>query len=198
MHTAIVLAGGKSSRLGIDKAFLRFNNRYLIEIVICKLVDFFDQIIVVANDNIEKYNEIINNPKIIIKDDLIKGKGPLGGIHTGLKTAKSEYCFVLACDMPFVNADLIRHMLGFNGFDAVVPMVDNFIEPLCAVYSKNNLELIKEQIERDDLKLLNFINRIKKIRYIEKVEIEKFDKERLCFFNVNDKDDLEKARDIVK
>ena len=182
MPSAIVLSGGNSSRINADKAFLELTgNKTIIENITKCLKDIFSEIIIVAN-NADDYRFL--GYKVV--PDLIKGKGPLGGIYTGLKAIKESNAFVLACDMPFVNIDLIRHMLKFNGFDAVVPRFDGYIEPLHAVYSKNMLPLIESQIEKNELKISETVKKIKNIKYVEKEEIEKFDKGRLCFFNIND------------
>ncbi len=200
MHSAIILAGGKSSRLNTDKAFLRLKNKTIVERTIDELNDLFNEIIIVANSNLENYNSIIkqyNNKKIIIREDIIKNKGPLGGIYTGLKTAKDDNNFVLACDMPFINADLIKYMLDFNDFDVVVPRHED-IEPLHAIYNKNIIPVIENQIKNNELSIRATIEKIEKIKYIEKEEIEKFDKEHNCFFNINNEGDLEKARELAQ
>ncbi|KKR78828.1 MAG: putative molybdenum cofactor guanylyltransferase [Candidatus Nomurabacteria bacterium GW2011_GWA2_40_9] len=99
--------------------------------------------------------------------------------------------------MPFVNVDLVRYMLKFKDFDAVVPRFNGYTEPLHAVYSKNVLPMIENQIKKDELRINETIKKIKKIKYIEKEEIEKFDKAKLCFFNINDKNDFEEAKRII-
>ena len=189
----IILAGGNSTRLNRDKAFLELiENKTIIENIVNCLKDVFSEIVIVAN-NLEDYKFL----GFMVVPDLVKGKGPLGSIYTGLKTSKEERNFVLACDMPFVNVGLVRYMLKFKDFDAVVPRFDEYIEPLYSVYSKNCLPIIEKNIKNNDLKIQNFIGKIKKIKYIEKEEIEKFDKAKVCFFNINDKKDLEEAKKIL-
>jgi len=189
----IILAGGNSTRLNRDKAFLELiENKTIIENIVNCLKDVFSEIVIVAN-NLEDYKFL--GFKVV--PDLVKGKGPLGGIYTGLKTSKEERNFVLACDMPFVNVDLVRYMLKFKDFDAVVPRFNGYTEPLHAVYSKNVLPMIENQIKKDELRINETIKKIKKIKYIEKEEIEKFDKAKLCFFNINDKNDFEEAKRII-
>jgi len=190
----IILAGGNSTRLNTNKAFLELiDSKTIIENIVNCLKDVFSEIVIVAN-NAEDYKFL--GFKVV--PDLIKNKGPLGGIYTGLKTANEDKNFVLACDMPFVNVDLVRYMLKFKDFDAVVPRSNSYIEPLHAVYSKNILPVIEDQIKNDRLKINETIKKIKKIKYIEKEEIEKFDKARLCFFNINNKEDFEKARNLIR
>lgn len=190
----IILAGGNSTRLNTNKAFLELiDSKTIIENIVSCLKGVFSEIIIVAN-NVENYKFL----GFRVVPDLIKNKGPLGGIYTGLKTASEERNFVLACDMPFVNVDLVRYMLKFKEFDAVVPSYEGLIEPLYAVYSKNVLPIIESQIKNNELRINETIKKIKKIRYTEKEEIEKFDKGRLCFFNINSKEDFEKAKELIK
>ena len=194
----IILAGGKSTRLNTDKAFLKFNDATIIENTINKLKNIFNEIIIVANNNLEKYNNIIKNNKITLTKDLIENKGPLGGIYTGLKTAKDDNNFILACDMPFININLIKYMSKFNGFDAVVPKNNKEIEPLYAIYNKKIIPIIEKQFKNNTLKIRDTIKKIKKVKYIGNKEIEKFDKDLMCFFNINNKEDLEKAKELIK
>ena len=99
--------------------------------------------------------------------------------------------------MPFVNADLVKYMLRFTDFDAVVPRHDD-IEPLYTIYNKNIIPIIELQIKNNNLKIRDTIGKIKKIKYIEKEEIEKFNKEGICFLNINNKEDFEKAQQLIK
>jgi len=145
----IVLAGGNGTRLNRDKAFLELiENKTIIENIVNCLKGVFSEIIIVAN-NLEDYKFL--GFKVV--PDLVRGKGPLGGIYTGLKTSKEEHNFVLACDMPFVNVDLVRYMLKFKDFDAVVPRFNGYTEPFHAVYSKNVLPMIENQIKKDELRI---------------------------------------------
>ncbi len=190
----ILLAGGNSSRLTIDKAFLKLiDNKTIIENIIDCLKNVFNQIIIVAN-NEEDYRFL--HFKVV--PDLVRNKGPLGGIYTGLKTSKEEHNLVLACDMPFFSVDLIKYMLKFNDFDIVVPRFNGYVEPLHAIYSKNILPIIENQLENNELKISDMIKKVKKTRYIEKEEIGRFDKRNICFFNINNKEDLKKARELME
>ena len=98
--------------------------------------------------------------------------------------------------MPFVNNDLVKYMLKFNNFDAVVPKVNDNLEPLYAIYSKNIVPIIEKQIKNNKLRIRDTIEKIEKIKYVGKEEIERFDKGLLCFFNINNEEDLEKAKSL--
>lgn len=110
--TAIILAGGKGKRLGMNKPFIRVGKFYLIEIVFMKLKELFPEIIIVTSEeNYLNLSELWKGPirPAIVKDD-IPEKGPLGGLYTGLLLIKNHYAFVCACDMPFLNPNLIKYM----------------------------------------------------------------------------------------
>ena len=125
---------------------------------------------------------------IKVYTDILKGYGPLSGIHSGLSNAKNNRCFFIACDMPFVGSTLIRHMLKFKNFDAVVPKLKNTYEPLFACYSKKCLPHIRNLIDRKKLRIIYFFNKIK-LKIINQKEV-KFSNQN--FININTKKDLEK------
>lgn len=150
--SVIILSGGKSSRMGSNKAFLKLKGKPFIEHQIEMLKEIFDEIIISANTPSEY--EHLDLP--IIKDIYPK-KGPLGGIYTGLMNSNNLYTFMLACDMPFVNMELIKHLKSLiNDFDVVVPKSDRGFEPLHAFYSKNCIGPIKKQLEADNLRIISF------------------------------------------
>jgi len=134
--------------------------------------------------------------KVVV--DIYPGKGSLGGIYTGLVSANTFYSLVVACDMPFLNRALLRYLVGLApDFDVVVPNVNGWIEPLHAIYSKNCLTPIEKLLHQGKLgvrQLFDLVN----TRYVCEDEIIKFDPERLSFFNINTKDDLEKAKTLIR
>lgn len=164
--TAIILAGGKSSRMGRNKAFLKFKDKTFLECQIELLKEIFDEIIISANS--PKEYEIFNIPVI---EDAYYDKGPLGGIYTGLVNSKSFYTFFLACDMPFIEKPLIKSLQNFtNGYDVIVPQNSNQLEPLHAFYSKNCITPIKNQIDTNNLKIIDFYPQVK----VKRVEIDEY------------------------
>ncbi len=129
--------------------------------------------------------------------DLYPGKRALGGVYTGLVHSTSFHNLVVACDMPFLNTELLRYMIELSsGFDAVVPRLGGKVEPLHAVYSKNCLTPIEELMEQGDLRVYRLLDLVK-VRYVEQREIDRFDPEHLSFFNINTKADLEKAEELA-
>ncbi len=138
--TGIILAGGKSSRMGKDKALIKYGDETFMSNSLKKLNELFDETIVVA-DNVGKYN--IKNVKII--NDIYPGKGPMGGIHAALKAAGNDWIFVIPCDMPiwepYLAEEILKHRLDN---DIVVPLFNNRKEPLFALYKKTCIPKIEE------------------------------------------------------
>lgn len=190
--TCIILAGGKAKRLGSNKILENVGGKNLLARVIDTLSPFKSDIIVVSGQN--KISLQDQNTKCSVLTDIYPEKGPLGGIYTGLVNSKTNYNLVVAADMPFLNRQLLEYMLKTaDGCDVVIPRVDELIEPLHAVYSRNCIPLIEDQLKNNILSISNFI-RSAKIRYIERIELQKFDPEFISFFNINTKSDLKKAR----
>ncbi len=103
--TAIILAGGKSSRMGFDKQFLKIKERLLIENLIQRLKPSFSEIVIVTNRP-EEYKSL----PVIVTQDVFKGIGPLAGIHAGLLKSTSRFSYIIACDMPNINIEFINYM----------------------------------------------------------------------------------------
>ena len=188
--TGIILAGGKSSRFGSNKALAKFNGIPLIELVINVLGRIFKKLMIITNSPLE-YSYL----KIPLYQDLVKDLGPVGGIYTGLDALNDDWAFFCACDMPFINEELIRYIAGVkDGFDAVVPKVGWKIEPLHALYSKNCLPAMKELIYKKEYQTIKAFNNIN-VRYVDEEEIKICDPQQKTFLNVNKQDELEQ---IVK
>jgi molybdopterin-guanine dinucleotide biosynthesis protein A len=189
--TAIILAGGKNLRLGRDKTLEIIGGKSLIERVLERLKPLTNQIIIVTS------TKPFNLPfafKIKTTMDAYPGKGPLGGIYSGLLASQSTYNIIVACDMPFLNTRLLRYMLELSSnFDAVIPRLEeSMIEPLHAVYSRSCLEKMGKKLEHNQLSVHSFLENMH-VRYIERKEIRKYDPDLLSFFNINDQTDLEQA-----
>lgn len=194
--SCIVLAGGKSSRLGYDKLLETIGNRSLLEQVISCVSAFTDDIIIVTT-NKQTIPESLDYPKLKIATDIYPGKGPLGGIYTGLAASTSFHNLVVASDMPFLNQALLRYMIQLSAnFDLVLPRVGNLVEPLHAVYTKNCFTPAEQLVKQDKLSIIELFSLVK-VRYVDAEEIERFDPKHLSFFNINTKADLERARELV-
>jgi molybdopterin-guanine dinucleotide biosynthesis protein A len=194
----IVLAGGKGLRLGRDKALEIVGDSKLIQRAISRISFLNSEIIIVAATDKQSFIRFVDYPKLNLVVDTYPNKGPLGGILTGLSASHSIYNLVVACDMPFLNRDLLRYMIqAASGVDLVVPRIKSLVEPLHAVYSKNCVAPIKGLIDRGRLSVSQLFDLVK-VRYIEAGEIERFDPEHLSFFNVNNEADLKRARELMK
>ena len=186
--TGIILAGGKSLRYGRNKALVEVDGTRLIERVISVMQSLFEDLIIITNTPRE-YDYL----QLPMHQDVIKGLGPLGGIYTGLETISSESGFFVACDMPFLQNDLIRHMVEIKGdFDAVVPKVDWKIEPLHAIYTRNCLPAIKRLIDAQGYQIIKFFDNVR-VRWVKEEEIRSFDSELKSFLNVNSPEELTEA-----
>jgi molybdenum cofactor guanylyltransferase len=186
--TGIVLAGGENRRMGADKAFLPIAGSPLIEHVLRPLARLFREIIVVTNSP-ERYAAY----GVSVVRDAFDKRGPLTGIYTGLLHSNDEYNFVVACDMPFLNARLIAYMITLaEGYDAVVPTKGEFMEPLHAVYYRGIVPVIEERIRQNDQRIRNMFATLR-IRYVLKEEIGRFDPECKSFRNLNTRQDYEEA-----
>lgn len=141
---AIILAGGKSSRMGRDKSLLPANNLPLIGKIVSQLEDYFQEIIIGAND-IEKYR-FLHLPVI---PDLVEGRGPLMGIYSTLLSSKHEINFVVACDIPDLNMKYVKELIRqAKDHQIVIPTwSDGNFEPLFAVYRKSVLDNVKKMLD---------------------------------------------------
>ncbi|HUV56825.1 MAG TPA: molybdenum cofactor guanylyltransferase [Dehalococcoidales bacterium] len=193
-----VLAGGKGLRLGRDKALETIGNKNLLQRVV-SLISFFDSdIIIVTAAGEQAFPRSTGYPKLRIVTDTYPGKGPLGGIFAGLTASSSIYNLVVACDMPFLNQALLRYMVQISaGFDLVIPRLGRLVEPLHAVYSRGCLASIKRLIKQDTLSVSELFALVE-VRYVETEEIDRFDPEHLSFFNINNKADLLKAKELIR
>lgn len=192
--SAIILAGGKSMRMGFDKQFLKLENKSNVELLIEKLSPLFSDFIIVTNKPNEYDDEKVKYEKIKLVSDEIKDKGPLSGIHIGLKESKSKYAYLIACDMPIVNLDYIRYMMALlkiKESDAVVTEDRIGIEPFNAFYSRDLYKVIELYLNSDkrDIKtLLQTVN----TTYIPHKKALKMSPDWSMFLNLNTKEDLEK------
>lgn len=163
--TAVILCGGKSSRIGRNKAFLKIDNKTFIEVLIGKLQKLFKGIIV-STKTTDQYRHL-KLPKVKIVNDRSKVLGSLVGIYSALKKSTTKYIFVIAVDMPTVETGLIKRLLrNYKGFDVIIPKTRKGLEPLCAVYSKECLPFIQRQIKGGNYKIIDFFGqvRVKTIR----------------------------------
>ncbi len=194
--SCIILAGGKSLRLGHDKITEKVGNKTLLEKVISRIDSLSKDIVIVTAEE-RNLTEFADNPKVKTVSDIFPGRGSLGGIYTGLVKSGSFYNLVIAADMPFLNGDLLTYMTEVaEGFDFVIPRIGTFFEPLHSIYSKNCISPIETMINKNRRVIIELFDFVK-VRYVETAEIDRFDPEHLSFFNINTVEDLELARKIA-
>lgn len=186
--SGILLAGGKSSRMGSNKAFLKIKNRDLYEFPLSLLREYCDDIIISAP--VDYFNS--NDYRII--PDIIPDLGPIGGIYSCLPHIRNEKALVLSCDIPFISKDYCQHLISlYNKQDIIVGLNnDNYPEPLAAIYSVNILGIINQQLEDKNYKMSDLIKNCK----AEIFSIQEAGFSRKIFMNINTKEDFEKAKKL--
>ncbi len=192
--TGIILAGGKSSRMGKDKALFDFNGKALVSYAIEALKPLCDKLLISANQSPERYAPF----GLPVIPDGIKEVGPMGGILTCLKHSTTQHNLVISCDTPFVGTALFVHILNeIENYQIVVPAHETFlIEPLNAYYNTNIIGEMEASIQGGSYKLMDFF---KKIRF-KSVEIN----EKLSFFNdhiflnINTMKDMDQAKSFIR
>jgi molybdopterin-guanine dinucleotide biosynthesis protein A len=203
--SAVILTGGKSSRMGSPKALLLFDGEPLVVHVARTLRSLFGDIVVVGGPG-EEFVELLrllssqpnklnqpNEPKVTLVRDEIAHQGPVGGIYYGLSVAAGEFCFVTSCDVPFLSARLISYLVSqISDYDVVVPYWQERFQPLCAVYRKSVTPLLKEQLDRGELRPIFLYEKVR-TRKVTEAEIRRFDPEGSSFFNMNSPEDYRAA-----
>jgi len=185
-----VLAGGKSLRFGKNKAFQMFRGKRFIDLAIESLRPFCDPVMAVVGE-IEPYLDKGLETGVMLVRDIIANQGPLGGIYTALFFSTAEWVFVKATDMPFLVPEMASLIIGTkDGFDAVVPMVNDFYEPLLAIYNRRCLQAIARQLEEPDKRQVIGLYRKVRVRTVAEEEWRKADPDALSFKNVNTPSDL--------
>ncbi len=186
--TAVILAGGKNTRFGgSDKAFMLIDGVPVIKVLARKLDNLFGEILVVTNTP----GRYAGFEGIVTITDIIRDKGPLGGIHAAMKRAAAPAIFVVPCDMPFVDEDVIRKLIrryeSLAEADALIPVLVEYPEPLHAIYrTALAADLEKFLASSPDLSVRRFIAVIN-AEYIEMPDTERV---RRAFTNINTPDDL--------
>lgn len=187
-----ILAGGQSRRFGSNKAFALFQGERLIDRQVRLLVSIFEQVMVVTD-----FPDRFLHLDVTLVQDIIPGQGPLGGIYTALVFAQGQSVFITACDMPFLQAPVIKHMLEFcAGYDVVIPEKQDFLEPLHAVYSSRCLPHIKRALDRNEYQVITFFKAVK-VKRIGEDKLRQLDPLGLSFFNVNRPEDMARARELL-
>jgi len=192
--TGIIMAGGKSSRMGTNKALLKIDGKTVIERIADELQKCVDEIIVVTN-HFDDYR-FLGYPMV---EDIYKEMGPMGGIHAGLLASTTEKNLVVACDMPFISADLGRFLLTqLDNYQVVVPEIEDQFHPLFAGYKKELAPIIEEALKENQLRIRYFFKQLKtKTIYLEDITKENITFNHNNVYNMNYPDDYEQAKNFV-
>jgi molybdenum cofactor guanylyltransferase len=186
--TGVVLAGGRNSRMGRDKASLPWQESDFLQVILRELASICDELIVVTNT---VRPETLPNVRYV--SDIIPQCGPLSGIHAGLVHASSEYAFVTACDMPYISSAAVNYICGQSpGWDAVVPGSADFHEPLFACYAKNCIAAIESLLQSNNRKTQALFPLVR-CKHIPLDELKSFDPQLRLLRNINSPADYQAA-----
>ncbi len=189
-YTVIVLAGGRSRRMGRDKAWLDAGGRPLIARVLEHLAPVAAEAVVVVAPGAAPLPDLA--ARVVV--DRVVGAGPLGGLHAGLEAARTAWSFVVACDMPFLNLDLIRYLAYLRpGHDVVLPFPTGRPEPLHAFYHQRCLAPIAASLASGERAMISFLGAVR-VRAVSAAEIACFDAEGRSFLNINTPQEWEATR----
>jgi len=181
--TGIILAGGKSTRMGEDKGMLVLKGKKMVEHVIAALTPNVDEVIIISN------NDNYNNLGFKVYSDIIKNCGPLGGIYSALQYSNTDKNFIVSCDIPKITSEAIAFIIAQSmNEDVLVPIEKTEIEPLCAIYNKVCCEQIKGFLDAGQFKIRNAIEKLN-TKYLDVNLYQEIFKE--VFTNVNTPNDYE-------
>ena len=192
--TAVVLAGGKSTRLGQDKAFALVGGRPMVERVLEVVRQVCDEILILGGDGGKlKADQARHLP------DEHPGEGPLMALRTGLAAMTHDWAFATACDAPFLEPRLLEYLWTLReGHDAVVPFTaaDNYPKPLCALYARRCLPAATAALDRGDRQLVRLYRDVR-VLYVPEDNLRLIDPDLRSFLNVNTAEDLRRAEEIA-
>jgi molybdopterin-guanine dinucleotide biosynthesis protein A len=187
------MAGGKNSRMGKNKAFLQVGGETILENIVKQLKKVTSDLIIVSSRPRD-----FRHSGIKTVSDIYPGCGPLGGIHAGLTNSDNAVNLVVACDMPFLQPEVLEYLIQRGeGYDVVIPRLGKYVEPLTACYNKSCLQVIENRLKARRLKITSFFSEVN-VLYVERDKLcEMADIDHL-FLNVNTPEDLHRAREIKK
>jgi molybdopterin-guanine dinucleotide biosynthesis protein A len=193
MVSIAIQAGGRSRRMGQDKALIPLGGKRLIEHVIDRLQDLSDDLFITTNQS-----QALEDLNLRLVPDEIPGQGAIFGLRTALKAARHEHVLVVACDMPFVQRNLVEHLLSLvDHADVIIPELDGNYEPMLAVYrSSTCLAALGRALEEQKQRMISFFPLVN-VMPIKTEKLDQLDPDRLSFFNINTAEDVLRAERIV-
>lgn len=188
--SAVILAGGNSSRMKANKAMLHLHGKSIIQIIVESLHSQFKEILIISNEP-EQYAHL----KLPIYSDIFLKRGPLAGIHSGLTHISSNGAFFVACDMPFVNPKLARELSDYlKDYQAVVPRKGTYLQPLYAAYRKDCLLAVENILQVENPKIISIYDLVN-VKYFDFMEHQEYNWDKV-FFNVNTREDYQFAQNL--
>ncbi|MDK2744820.1 MAG: molybdenum cofactor guanylyltransferase [Nitrospira sp.] len=193
--TGVLLAGGKSKRMGEDKRFLLIGGSTLIERSVGVMCALFQQVcVVIAQDG------PVPSVRVPVVRDLVPNCGSLGGLYTGLRQSTDQHIFVAACDMPFLCSSLVQYMVALKEeADVVMALWKDRLQPTHAVYSRRCLPILEDMIRRHEVKIQHVAaHPALRVRMVMEAEVSRIDHDGRSFRNINTPSDLEAARSLYE
>ena len=193
--TGVILAGGTNSRLpGEKKTFRRVGSDMMLTRIHGVFSKLFKEVIIVVNDP----KDFIGWDMMVVTD-IHPSRCALAGLHAGLFYASNPWAYVTACDVPFANEQVIRHLIDQReeGVEVIVPRTEDGLEPLASLYSRDCIPLIEKNLEKKILMIKKFFRK-KRIKEIPVSDLKRLDPSMRFMFNVNTLEDLETARSMAE
>ena len=185
--TALILAGGDSRRMGQDKATLVLDGKTLLERVSATMQQVFPKVIV----SVRQLRGGVDMPQVC---DEQEASGPLAGLIAGLAQVDTPWVFAVACDMPFVTQAVVNRLASLrNGFQAVVPVVGGYQQPLAAFYAASALETMRASLAAGDRSLRGTLEKLE-VRYVNDAELSECDPQLRSFFDLDTPQDFQTAQ----
>ena len=193
METSVaILAGGRSKRMGRDKALLPLGGASVIERVATAAKPLGDERFIVADESAPY--EFLGLP---VFQDISKSKGPLGGLQTALHHATNPILCLLACDLPFLTTQFLLYLESqLGGHQVVIPISDDGRQPLCAFYSASCLTSVENTLLTNDFSM-NAFHDAMDVKFVEHREWREYDSHGALFANINCPEDYDRAQDMV-
>lgn len=186
--TALILAGGDSRRMGQDKASLLLDGKSLLDRVTATMQQVFPRVVV----SVRQLRAGVDLPQVC---DEYEASGPLAGLIAGLAQADTPWVFAVACDMPFVSAKVVGYLAGERGrFQAVVPVVGGYEQPLAAFYAKSALETMRASLAGGDRSLRGALEKME-VKYVSEAELRAADPQLRSFFDLDTPQDFQAAQE---
>jgi molybdopterin-guanine dinucleotide biosynthesis protein A len=194
--SGVLLAGGKSRRMGEDKRTIMLSGKSLFHHALHVLESVFSEIIIV----VDKLSSVVDGIKHRVVTDLIPEKGSIGGLYTGLTFSSNSQVFAVACDMPFLNPAVIRRVCELSdSTDVTMVQLSNGLHPMHSVYSKRCLLVLRRMIDADQLRIQNLLfQKDLNTKILGMETVEQIDPQCKSFLNLNTPADVELAERLMR